>query len=273
MNPFQDSQNASPHHYDILLAPQSKEAFRHYLTQLQTGKCHPGKYLQEQFYQAGITDLQSLTADDIIYHLLRTKKPQIFAEMSVYGDGSDWNLTELALLGDVGVACKVRIFDDGQHHKPTIHGTPFEAYLLFTPGALLRNGRNQIPADWHIVNSAGLIDPEKHYALYERRLLPLFEYANDKAREQHKKAVITIPGIGCGQFAGKFIGQLGERLERILERLLRTYCKELNNIIWVHFDPYQECSPKHYGIDSLTLAINPLAKSAAKTNQLCPPER
>ena len=269
----QNTTLAQSHRYEIVLAPASRTAFAEYLKQLQTKQHKAGAYLQQQLTKAGITDLQSLDTDAIIYHLLSTKKPQIFAEMSVYGDGSDWNLAELALLGDVGVACKVRIFDDGQHHKPVVHSTPFEGYLLVTPGALLRNGRNQIAADWHIVDQSGQIDPDRHYALYERRLLPLLQYANHTSRQLGKQAIITIPGIGCGQFAGKFIGQLGEKLEQVLLRLLRTYRDQLDAIAWVHFDPYQECSTKTYDIDSLTFAVNPLTKASKKLNQLCPPAR
>jgi hypothetical protein len=40
------------------------------------------------------------------------------------------------------------VFDDGQHTAPQMHPVPFQATLLYVPGALLRNGRGQTPADW-----------------------------------------------------------------------------------------------------------------------------
>jgi hypothetical protein len=39
--------------------------------------------------------------------LVQTKKPQIFAEMAVSGDGSDWNQAELSILGDISIAVPV----------------------------------------------------------------------------------------------------------------------------------------------------------------------
>jgi hypothetical protein len=84
-----------------------------------------------------------MTAEDLLGKLFDTKQPQIFAEMAVAGDGSDWSLTELGLLGDVSIAVPVTIFDDGNHHAPTLHDPPFSGMLIFTPGALLRNGRGE----------------------------------------------------------------------------------------------------------------------------------
>ena len=41
--------------------------------------------------------------------LLNTKPPQIFEGSAVAGDGSDWDLTELGVLGDVSIAVPVTI--------------------------------------------------------------------------------------------------------------------------------------------------------------------
>ena len=49
--------------------------------------------------------------------------------MVVVGDGSDWNLIELGLLGDVSVAAPVTIFDDGHHDAPTRHEPAFPGVL------------------------------------------------------------------------------------------------------------------------------------------------
>jgi hypothetical protein len=96
-------------------------------------------------------------------------------------------------------------YDNGKHFKPKVHTTPFSAMLLYIPGALLRNGTGNVPADWHEITRDDQIDQASYKAFYERRLLPLLIYANDKAKSEGKKALITIPGLGCGQFAGPFI--------------------------------------------------------------------
>lgn len=257
--------------YEVLIHDKTRHDLSLYLMQLAKGEVSSGKYLDQQIKNAGLRDLSSLDTKKLLSLLLRTKKPQIFAESAVYGDGTDWNRQELKLLGDVGVACKVTIFDDGRHQNPYVHDLPFEGYLLFTPGALLRNGRGQIPADWDVVNDDGQIDMDRYYSLYERRLLPLLLFANAQCRQENKKAIITIPGLGCGQFAGRFSGQLGEKLEAVLEKILRTYRLQLDAVALVFFDPYLECEPKTLNIQGLSFVVNPQTKSTIKLNQLSYP--
>ena len=257
--------------YEVLLHEQTWVDLSNYLNQLINQSVLPGAYFQYQIQKAEIEDLSLLDLRQFLNLLLRTKKPQIFAEMAVSGDGSDWSRQELKILGDIGVACKVTIFDDGRHQNPNVHDVPFEGHLLFTAGALLRNGRKQTPADWDVVNDEGQIDPERYYALYERRLLPLLLYANDQCKKDNKQAVVTIPGLVCGQFAGRFLGQLGEKLEAVLLRILSQYRSQLDYIELVYFDAYQECTPKTVDIDGLAFIVNPLSKSTIKLNQLSYP--
>ena len=91
--------------------------------------------------------------------------------------------------------------------------------LLFTPGALLQNGRNNVSPAWEEVTLNGEINSEAYYQLYARRLLPPFLYANELAKQKETMACITIPGLGCGQFAGKFHGRLGDELKTTLTTL------------------------------------------------------
>ena len=258
--------------YNVLIHDKTRNDLSLYLMQLVNGEVLAGKFLNQQIKKAGFENLSVLDTKKLLNLLLRTKKPQIFAETAVYGDGTDWNRQELKLLGDISIACKVMIYDDGHHLNPMVYDLPFEGYLLFTPGALLRNGRGQMPADWDVVNDDdGQIDMERYYALYERRLLPMLNFANAESKRADKQAVITIPGLGCGQFAGKFLGQLGEKLETVLERILRTYRSQFDSIALIFFDPYKECTPKTIDIDGLPLVVNPQTKSNIKLNQLSYP--
>ena len=161
----------------------------------------PGHYLQNQL---AVTPPADLSDELLLNALLNTKKPRIYAESQVRGDGSDWNRQELAILGDIGMAIPVTVYDNGHWTQPVIHTPPFQATLLFTPGALLRNNTGNTPADWEAVTANGKIDPEKYYTLYQRRLSPLFTHADQTAAERGASALITVPGIGCGQFAGPF---------------------------------------------------------------------
>ena len=172
----------------LLVPDETRLRLENYLASLQSGSADPGKRLVVRLAGA---DLETLTEADLLEALLNTKVPQIFAESAVAGDGSDWNLTELQILGDISVAVPVTIFDNGHHTAPVPHTEPFTGTLVFTPGALLRNGRGQTPADWaEVTLSDGNLNRDGYYALYERRLLPVFQHVNDSAAGQGKQAVI-----------------------------------------------------------------------------------
>jgi len=115
----------------------------------------------------------------------------------VAGEVSDWNLTELGILGDISISVPVTVFDNGLHSAPTPHSEPFPGTLVFTPGALLRNGGGCIPADWDEVTLPdGSLDSEGYYGLYERRLLTVFQHVDAMAFAHGKHAFLTIPGLG-----------------------------------------------------------------------------
>ncbi|WP_328984683.1 hypothetical protein [Thiorhodovibrio winogradskyi] len=222
---------------------------------------------------AELGDLASGRLNDAAFlqRLINTKRPQYFAESAVYGDGRDWNLTELSLLGDLGMAVPVRVFDDGRHQEPGIHESPFEATLLFIPGALLRNGRGCVPADWDAVTCDGQIDSSGYRALYERRLLPLLNHANADAEARDQSALITIPGIGCGQFAGPFAGQLGLQLRDAMIALLERHAERLSRIRLIYYDPYIECANESIDFGSLSLRVRPFLQGNLDKPQLCLP--
>ena len=249
----------------ILIPDETRNRIAGYEAAIRSGQVRPGVRLKQV-----LADESDFTTT-----LLRTKLPLIFAESAVAGDGSDWNLMELGLLGDISVAMDVTVFDDGRHTGPELFDQPFAAGLVFVPGALLRSGGPAKPADWdEVVNPQGRIDPDAYDALYARRLLPGFRWINKQARQYGQAAMVTLPGLGCGQFAGPFRGQLGAHLERALRRLLDMYGGDFPHIRTVIFDSYSECAPsrgEHGGIDfrvsPLTMGGRPqLSRPAAHAN-------
>lgn len=118
--------------YHLLMHP---EAYRIELT--STASKLAGSYLHRELQGK---DISSFSSETFMEHLVATKPPLIFAESSVYGNGKNWNQTELSILGDIGVAIRVQVYDDGKHSSPEVHTIPFPAVLLFIPGALLKNG-------------------------------------------------------------------------------------------------------------------------------------
>ena len=255
--------------YSILIPEDTLVRTADYLQALRAGRAQAGALLHHRLRGA---DLRAITELDLLGKLFDTKQPQIFAEMAVAGDGSDWNLTELGLLGDVSIAMSVTLFDDGNHSAPTPHEPALSGALVFTPGALLRNGRGQTPADWNeAIAPDGELSPEGYYSLYRRRLLPVFRYMNDRAGKA-RSAFVTVPGLGCGQFAGPFRGQLGTRLQAVLQRFLTEYGGSFPNLKCVYFDPYSEGENFRREIHGITFMVRPLRVPGNQANsQLCPP--
>ena len=253
--------------YATLLSQISYDRASDYLNELRAG-IQPGALLQQQLIDV---DLRSLTVAQFLEKLVSTKRPQIFAESAVAGDGSDWNLTELGLLGDISIAARVTFYDNGRHANPEIHTPPFTGWLLFVPGALLRNGRSHPPADWHEVVSSGHIDKAAYFQLYERRLLPGFLYINEQMAQRGKQALITVPGLGCGMFAGPFQGQLGEVLKRALQAFVYKHAASFSHIRAVYYDPYQECQNERINLPGLSFLVRPLTHGNETKPQLCHP--
>lgn len=255
--------------YTIIIPEETLVRAIDYLHALRAGHVEPGALLRERLRG---THLEDLNGESLLGLMFDTKQPQIFAESEVAGDGSDWSLAELGLLGDVSIAVPVTVFDDGNHERPTPHEPPFPGTLIFTPGALLRNGRGNTPADWaEATTHDSQLSTEGYYNLYRRRLLSVFRYVNQHAGKR-RSAFLTVPGLGCGQFAGPFRGQLGARLEEVLTRLLTDYGASFPNLKAVYFDPYSECENARSEIHGVALMVRPLrAPGNRSKSQLCRP--
>lgn len=239
-----------------------------YMHALRVGSLQPGAFLRDLLQGANLGPMAGL---DLLGKLFDTKRPKIFAESEVAGDGSDWNLTELGLLGDVSIAVPVTIFDDGHHSAPTPHVPPFSGMLIFTPGALLLNGKGNTPADWSETIAADGQLSTGYYGLYRRRLLPIFHYINQHAARP-RSAFVTVPGLGCGQFAGPFHGQLGIRFQAVLQRFLTEYGACFPNLAAIYFDPYRECENARDQIHGVSYMVRPLmAPGNQGKSQLCRP--
>jgi len=254
--------------YHFLLHPTAYQEARAYLARLQSG-ARPGKFLAPLLPE----NLDWLTPESFLEKLLQTKRPRLFAESEVWGDGRDWNQDELSLLGDISAALPVTVYDDGRHTFPKVHSDPFPAHLIFVPGALLQARPGAAPADWHTVTREGRIDPDAYYALYERRLLPAFLYIDQLAASAGRPAFVTIPGIGCGMFAGPFRGQLGAHLQAALARLLEKHGRRFEHIRAVYFDPYSECENFRTEIHGIHFLVRPLRQGNQDKPQLCRPEQ
>ena len=132
------------------------------------------------------------------------------------------------------------LFDDGLHHGSKPHSTPLAGHLLFVPGPLLRHGSGQHhrACDYDLVTTNGQFDQSKYTQLITKRLLPSLQWAQKRCQKLGQKALITIPGIGCGVFAGPFRGQLESYLENALASILSKHGEQLDEISSaLYFDP------------------------------------
>jgi len=267
--PVPKSASPATPRFAILIPEETVVRAQEYLEQLRAGRLQPGARLRDGL-NASLAD--SMTATELLGNLVDTKLPQIFAETAVYGDGSDWNLTELGLLGDISMAVPVTLYDNGNHRSPTPHEPPFRGMLLFTPGALLRNGQQCTPADWdEVTTSEGEFSTEGYYNLYRRRLLPVLRYI-DRHAGSPRSALVTIPGLGCGQFAGPYLRQLGNRLRTVLQRLLTEHGASLPNLKAIYFDPYSECRNARVEVEGISFMVRPLLQPGNEwKSQLCRP--
>lgn len=255
----------------LIVPNETRVRLANYAFALRKGDSRPGKRLTETLRKAY---LEEVTTDKLLPALLDTKEPCIFAESEVRGDGSDWTLRELTLLGDLSVATDVAVFDDGRHQSPTPYPIPLPATLVFTPGALLRNECGHPPADWAEVTTAtGQLDPDGFAALYFRRLRPVFDYIQAHATQLGVRAFVTVPGLGCGQFAGPLQGKLGPHLETVLESLLSKYAQAWPALRAIYYDAYNECSPRRARHHDTDFMVRPLNKTPGGGRpQLCSPK-
>lgn len=211
-----------------------------------------------------------LDVDDLTRLLLKTKKPQIFAESDVIGDGSDWNMVELSILGDICASLPVEVFDNAAHEYPVVFENSIQGHLYFVPGALLRSN-GDTPCDFDEIVRNDELDDNFYFKLYERRLLPVLLHANNMCKQSRRRGFITIPGIGCGQFAGRFSGRLGQRLNETIKRLLVENYSSLDSIDAVYYDPYNECATERVNYGDITYFVRPLTQGNNTKSQLCPP--
>lgn len=190
--------------YDIVLSQESLDKIISYKNDLIAEKLAPGCYLKN-ILDANKSTLKQISTERFVEYLLLTKKPLLFATHGYKGGGVDWNEAEFQILGDINIAMNVNIYDNGvwvkKHPNFRVHNRPLNGALLFTPGPVLRSKKKtEINPDMKEVISGNAIDQEHYNRLIERRLMPLFYYANENAKLDEKQAFITIPGIGCVYF-------------------------------------------------------------------------
>ena len=207
-------------------------------------------------------DISRLSNAEFLECLMVTKKTKMYTKMYYLREG--WNKTELSILGDVGLAVPVDVFNNGnndfyrQDHLPPIKGT-----LLFIPSASRSDGAE------YVLDAQ--INIWAYQELYERRLLPLLLYANQEAHLQGKRAFITLPALGSEQFVDRNLGSIASHFKDALIALLKKHAHTLPHIAAVYYDPYEECQNERYKFNNVLLLVRPLMQGNRHKPQLCSP--
>ncbi|XP_055314414.1 uncharacterized protein LOC129575260 [Sitodiplosis mosellana] len=260
--------------YDVVLSQESLDMIVSYKNDLFASKAKPGTYLKKVL-DARKSLLDQTSAEKFVEYMLLTKKPKVYATEEIRVDGTDWNETEFQILGDLNIAMNVEIYDNGvwDPNEPAfrVHNPPLNGALLFTNGPLLRS-RSVVgmTPDLKQIISGDDIDQDKYNRLVERRLVPLLCYANENSKKDNQRALVTIPGLGCGVFAGKFLGQMGQHLNQALQNILKKHAKNYDNIACIYFDPHRECTNETQQFDRVSYRVRPASQNNGRS-QLCKP--
>ena len=101
--------------------------------------------------------------------------------------------------------------------------------------------------------------------------MPGLMHINATAKHENRKALVTIPGLGCGMFSGQFHGSVGKLLEQVLVDLIKNYCSYFTHIKAVYYDPFRECGNNRVEIGDISFLTRPLTMGNENKPQLCAP--
>ncbi len=242
-----------------------------YKKSLTDARVEPGKNLSRvisEAYHAHLAGLEAdsaeeisvgeflaqLTLEEFIDLMIRTRPPKSFGEQA--DDAAAWSLRERGLMANISLAVSpVRIYADGYRTSDVanafpakhVHPESFDAHLIILSAPILEE---HSPDYYRVVKDDELYQPGFN-ELYEQRLLPLLLHANELGKNQGKRVVVNLPGLGCGLFAGKWQGNpaLKECLKTALQYILESHHEKLQHLAMVRLDPYMglEKSEDKYG--------------------------
>lgn len=252
--------------YRFLMSKKTFDQTNQYLVKLKSNQIKIGQKLETQLKHYGY-DLQTINIENFLECLINTKELCIFAESTNYTLRNQWNDQEVEILGDINCAIETEIYDNGvwSAKNATIHEQPINGALIFVPGAILKTATHAYP-EYNNIIVKNEIDFKKYYEFYEHKLLSALEYANFLGARDNKKIFLTIPGIGCGAFAGKFSSTIHQLFGNVLINLIHAHHDKFQNISGIYFGSNENKNlQKIKHIDIIT-------KNGKDTPQLCHPE-
>ena len=205
--------------FDVVYAPTIQHAVQEVLRSRQFGQRILGHSLRSEQH--------------VIQALLDSKERLFFAEQ---GQIAGWTFLEQRILGGINIAMRVHVFDDGTWSNPNLHTYPFDGTLLFCPGPLLARSDCW---DYKFIVHDGQVEHSNYAAVLEERILPLLLYVQKTALEP---ALVCLPGLGCGMFAGPFKGMISHLFIQTVRNILEKHQNRLTKIAMVYhyaYGPYE----------------------------------
>ena len=238
--------------YSFVLDEDTLKIITDYKQALVSKDILPGIALKELLNENDDEDIpdfiDSLTTLGFINLLLNLKVPNGSARISLAAPSqSEYNIHELNILARIGTVIYTHVHNDGKQSEFDSYETPVPCIMGFVSAPLF-DINDSAPANQEPVNSSSgrnQINSENYIKEMKHRILPVLIKMNDEALMRGKKLSITIPGLGCGIFAGCYSmfrrdnDNITAQLDCALRAMLIKHEHRLKCIINIQFDELQ----------------------------------
>lgn len=208
---------------------------------------------------------------------VQSKKIVSLAERTVQGDARDYTLKELAMLGGLSYVVEgSTIYDDGSRTNPKVHEETFLNDFIISSAPLLTPIKGQPSLDMERVlkdkneEKGKEINKEDYQVLLKERMLPGLVFANCKAADQGKGALITTSILGGGYFAGEFIDAIPKFFVSSNITMIRDNKESLKNIKLLYVFSYK--NDMNLTLDPVRVRDTGMDEKPKNIPELCPSE-
>lgn len=215
-----------------------------YLEQLRSGERHAGEKLQEYIARHKIR-MATIDPEMLIAFLMNTRVGYIDEyRLNFKEDHPSWTVEEAKILSEISMSTEGTIaFDHGNRGWPyhNMHSSPLPTHLLFISTAMMpytKSGEQVCFQPTLVVDQQ--IDERAYYSFYAMRLLPGLTLQNQWAKAHDKYLIVKIPGLGAGNLAGAYHGDIKKQLPIVLKQFFIEHVEELDRVHTVIYDPYDE---------------------------------
>ena len=244
--------------YQVLINTTGLARIKQYAEALAKGTDTPGIRMQAVllYYHKGKA-YKDLSYEQWVDCFLKSKMTKVCAESEVnnLSKNGNWTSAEFKILAEINMSVPVLAYDNGVWGlNPKMNKPPLETTLLGVPGPLLKKPKKS--PDYAEVVKDRKINIEQYNQMIERRFLNLLAQANKAAKNSGKKAFITMPGVGCGCFAGDFKKTITQTFRNAFVALLKKHGHKFKHIEAIYFDAFEGLKPSVeiiHGITFLTL--------------------